>query len=826
MSLTDSIYIATLLHDIGKFIERAKSNEWKEKASKYLLTKETSSNYAHRRYSASFINSFLDKKDFLNSSIEDLVLHHHNDVKNEVKNYLSINDRGVIQKIIRIADDLASSERRENKELEPVEYYKAKIHTPFQDIIIKDKDFIKKIDNNYYIETAELSLLKTGAFPSTENISKEEVYKKLVKEFIDEFENIEDEDSLLFLLEKYLANVPAQTPTEFKGEQHLYKPDINLYDHSRSVAAIALCLYLEYMNGSWKGKDKIILSDKYSESDLDAPIILINGNLSGIQDFIFDVESKKAAQKLKGKSFFIQLLTDVISKYLLENLELKSANLLYNGGGNFFILAPAYLEQKISQHFSVIYRILKELNIYLAFGISKVSIKDFSDFSSVFSRVTESSKKNKLEKFRDLKHEELFEPFNQKLKEDDKYVELTEELVRSTNYYIKSYQQNSKVSPYQKPFVDLNKSIDFYIEKEGISSEAIVFNKTDFSKFYKGFRFAVKDLPLWNKVNKKIFIENNKLHNDKYDITSDEYKIHTGSIISFERLAQMAYFETGTQKLGVLKMDVDNLGKIFSDGLPDKVEFINEKGDKEYYSLRTISRIASISRSIKWFFEGYMNTLLSLPEYKDKLYVVFSGGDDFFVVGAWNSVFEFSLKVRQEFDEFVCHHPGITLSAALLVVDEKYPVSRFAQIAEDRLHDAKYNSPEKNSINVFDTVISWKDFVEAKNLKNKLVDLIKNYSVNRAILEKIRKSSRGFEKIHNDALKGNVKLMKVWRLTYYLRDIINTKKKDEKSDQIKEIVSSIVNQYEKLVFEALRGNSVSVKIFPIAARWAELETRI
>lgn len=814
MSLTDSnnIYIAALLHDIGKFIERAKNKEWRDKASKYLLTKETSSNYAHRRYSAAFINSFIDKKDFLDTKIEELVLHHHNDNEKEVNNYLPINKRGVRQKIIRIADDLASSERKENKELEPVEYYKAKIHSPFQDIIIKDKHGIKKIDNNYYLETVELSLLKNSAFPNTINISNEQVYNKLVEGFTNEFDKIEDEDALLFLMEKYLVNVPAQTPTEFKGEQHLYKPDINLYDHSRSVAAIALCIFLEYMNGSWKGKDKLILTDNYAEQDLDDPVILINGNLSGIQDFIFDVESKKAAQKLKGKSFFVQLLTDVISKYLIENLDLKSANLLYNGGGNFFILAPAYQEQRINQYFSVIFRILKELNIYLAFGISKISLKDFSDFSSVFSRVTESSKKNKFEKFRDLKHDELFEPFNQKLKEDDKYVELTEELVRSTNYFIKNYQLNSKVSLYQKTFTDLNKSIDFYIEKEVISSEAIVFNKTDFSKNYKGFRFAVKDLPLWNETNKKVFLENNKSHNDKYDVASDENKIHLGSIISFERLAQMAYFETGTQKLGVLKMDVDNLGKLFSDGLPT--------------DLRSISRISSLSRNIKWFFEGYMNTLLSLPVFKDKLYVVFSGGDDFFVVGAWNSVFEFALKIRQEFDEFVCHHPGITISAALIVVDEKYPVSRFAQIAEDRLHAAKYDSPEKNSINVFDTVISWKDFIEAKNLKNKLVELIKNYSVNRAVLEKIRKSSRGFEKISNDALKGNVKLMKVWRLIYYLRDIINTKKKDEKSEQIKEIVNSIVSQYENLVFEALKGNSVSIKIFPIAARWAELETRI
>lgn len=808
----NSFYIAALLHDIGKFIERAKNKEWREKASEYLVIKEVAANHAHIRYSAAFVKFFSKEKEFLNDFIEELTLHHHDDNVNEVKNFLSINDREVRQKLIRIADDLASSERKENLKLEPIEYFKAKIHSPFQDIIIKKEDNTqKRIEKNFYLDTTKLSLLKNCAFPNEKNISEEKIYYNLVAEFLNEFKNIEDEDALLFLMEKFLVNVPAQTPTEFNGKQHLYKPDINLYDHSRSVAAIAVCLYLEYLYGSWKGKDNLIRTNDYYNQNLDPPIILLNGNLSGIQDFIFDIESKKAAQKLKGKSFFVQLLTDIISKYLIEKLELKQANILYNGGGNFFILAPAYSKQNLDKHLRTIYKFLKNLNIYLAFGIVDVGLGDFKDFSRIFSKVTEISKNDKMQKFRYLLHNELFEPMNQRLKDDDNYIYLTEELIKSTNFLIKEYNENFKVSSYQLPFTELGKAIDYYIEKEGISNEAIIFNNTDFSKNYKGFRFAVKDLPVWNENNKKVFLEINKLNNDKFDINTEDNKIHIGALISFERLAQMAYFETGTQKLGVLKMDVDNLGKLFSDGLPE--------------DLRSISRIASISRNIKWFFEGYMNTLLQIPEFKDKLYVVFSGGDDFFVVGSWNTVFEFSLKVRKEFDEFVCNHPGITISAALLVVDDKYPVSRFAKIAEDRLHDAKYKSPDKNSVNIFDTVISWNDLIEAKKLKNKLVDLIKNYGVTRSLLEKIRKSSRGFEKIQNDALKGNVKLMKVWRLTYYLRDIINKKKSDEKSEQIKKIVNEIVEQYESLVFEALKGNSISIKIFPIAARWAELETR-
>lgn len=811
----NSLYIASLLHDIGKFIERGKDKLIQEEALQYWHNNEASKNYAHRRYSAWFIDRYKEK-DFLNNNkIKTLVLWHHRGNESTKDDYESINNKGILLKILRISDDLASSERKENLKLEPVEYFKAKIHSPFQDIIIidsKDDKKQKKIDKNFYLEITTLSLTKGSSFPDEKNISNEKVYADLVKKFLDEFNDIENEDALLYLLEKYLVNIPAQTPTEYDGKQHLYKPDINLYDHSRSVAAISVCLFSEYVYGTWKNKDKLILTDNYVEQELDAPIILINGNLSGIQDFIFDVESKKAAQKLKGKSYFVQLLTDFISNYLIEKLGLKQANILFNGGGNFFILAPAYTKQLISECLRIIYDTLLDLNIYLAFGIVDVGLNDFKNFSKVFSRVTEHTKNDKLRKFRYLNHSVIFEPFNQKLREDDKYISLTEELVRSTNFLLREFKENLKISSYQKPFADLGKTIDFYLEKEGISSEAVVFNAIDFSKNYKGFRFAVKDLPIWNKENKKAFIESNNLHNDKFDLISQENKIFEGGLVSFERLAQMAYFETGTQKLGVLKMDVDNLGNIFSDGLPE--------------NLRSISRIASISRSIKWFFEGYMNTLLQLPEYKDRLYVVFSGGDDFFVVGAWNKVFDFALKVRKDFEEFVCHHPGITLSAALLIVDDKYPVSRFAQIADDRLHNAKYKSTDKNSVSVFDTVISWNDFIEAKKLKNKLVKLIKEYDVNRSLLEKIRKSSRGFEKIQNDALKGNVKLMKVWRLTYYLRDILSKKKSDEKSEHIKKIVNEIVEQYENLVFEALKGNSTSIKIFPIAARWAELETKI
>lgn len=823
MSELDNIYIAALLHDIGKFIERAKDNKIQQEALSYYQQKIVSKNYAHRRYSAWLIDKYKEKKFFLkNETIKTLVLWHHKGDDQNCEDYESINKKGILLKLLRIADDLASSERRENPDLEAVDYYLAKVHSPFQNIQIELNNYLKKLDKNFYLNNHKLTLGKKCGFPDNVNIDTNNRYQELLKDFLTEFEYIENDESLLYLMEKYLVNVPAQTPIEIDGKEILYKPDINLFDHSRSVAAIAVCLYLEYKYGSWQGKDKMILTKDYDKQNLDAPIILINGNLSGIQNFIFDVTSKKAAQKLKGKSFFIQLLADVCVKYLREKLELKPANVLYNGGGNFFLLAPACKERQLKEYTKQILNVFNSIGIYLSFGVSKVGLDDFSDFSKVFSSVTKEANKNKQQKFKQLNWENVFEPTAQKIDEDDFYKKLTEELV-CNEMLIRNYRQNEKLSEYQKPFTMLNYTVEFHPEKTEISSESIIFNTTDFVKYYKGFRFAVKDLPYWDINSIQKFEKLNEEHKNKFEVDGDE-SLFPNSIISFERLAQLSYFETGTQKLGVLKMDIDNLGKLFSEGLPKEFEYKTKDGIIKKESFRTISRIASLSRAIKWFFEGYMNTLINLPEYKDRLYVVFSGGDDFFVVGSWNKVFAFAEKVRNDFREFVCHHPAITLSAALLVVDEKYPVSRFAVVAEERLHQAKYQSKSKNSISVFDMVISWNDFFEARLLKEKLVSLV-NETGKRAVIEKIRKSTRGFEKIQNQAELGKVELKKVWRLAYYLREMFNPKEQDEKNLKIKNIVEEIVKQYEGLIFKALKGELTSIKIFPIAARWAEFETK-
>lgn len=65
----------------------------------------------------------------------------------------------------------------------------------------------------------------------------------------------------------------------------------------------------------------------------------------------------------------------------------------------------------------------------------------------------------------------------------------------------------------------------------------------------------------------------------------------------FEHLAKIS---NGANKLGVLKMDVDNLGLIFSEGL------------KESYDENLgISRVSALSSQLDMFFSGFVNNIAS-----------------------------------------------------------------------------------------------------------------------------------------------------------------------------------------------------------------------
>jgi CRISPR-associated protein Csm1 len=180
---------------------------------------------------------------------------------------------------------------------------------------------------------------------------------------------------------------------------------------------------------------------------------------------------------------------------------------------------------------------------------------------------------------------------------------------------------------------------------------------------------------------------------------------------TFEELCVSEEEDVSTY-LGVLRMDVDNLGKVFIYGLNEK-----EKSFAAY---------ATLSAQLDWFFSGYLNTIRD--RYKDWINILYSGGDDVFAVGRWDKLIEFASEIREKFHQFTSERDDISLSAGLVIVRPKFPISKAADEAGDaEAMSKKYRKPEstsddKNAFTFFGTTVSWDDeYDEVKRLKDEFV---------------------------------------------------------------------------------------------------------
>ena len=168
----------------------------------------------------------------------------------------------------------------------------------------------------------------------------------------------------------------------------------------------------------------------------------------------------------------------------------------------------------------------------------------------------------------------------------------------------------------------------------------------------------------------------------------------------------------GIDRIAVLRADVDNLGRAFVSGFPE-----------EY---TTLSRTAMFSRQLSLFFKHHINYVLSHPKFslngkkkERNATIVYSGGDDLFIVGAWDDVIELAIDVRNELNRYSLG--TLTLSAGIGIYQPKYPLSVAAEEVAEYEESAK-NYPNKNAVTVFEGTYSWEDFI-TKVIDEKLYEL-------------------------------------------------------------------------------------------------------
>lgn len=462
--------------------------------------------------------------------------------------------------------------------------------------------------------------------------------------------------------------------------------DTSLFDSNRIKAAMVSCL------------TRVETITKHDG------LLLLKGDISGIQGFLYNEVaenreqaglSQRLSKSLRGRSFYIALLTDFIAEELTAELGLEQANIIYSGGGNFMMLAPdtdtarttvKAFDTKIN---NCLRAIGKDLGVLLGYVPCGENIHfDYKTLADDLNhKVLEKAKHQKgkayltdfmckelkVNGFLDDEHLGRLAPYGNYIVEIKAKHPISIDHSKREYFIVQSfadfgtyYLLAAKAGMNKDKELTKIKSLLTRLHKEIhiLSAKLIAINDIDFLKDANeflnepfpigfGFRFVGRAAPKYEDVSIT-------------DLTFSSEKRaqrNNSGILTFEDLAELNQIGEGVvdyHPLAVMRLDIDDLGAIFGHG---------------FLQNTTLDRIACLSREMHLFFSGYFNKIAA----KHQLYVTYSGGDDAFVVGSWINMMHFAADLYKEFNAFTCNNEAVHFSAGIFLCNPHYPVSKFAE---------------------------------------------------------------------------------------------------------------------------------------------------
>lgn len=525
-------------------------------------------------------------------------------------------------------------------------------------------------------------------------------YAELWQAFLDEFERMARqeltsrmfEEMLLGLLERHTWAIPSST---------MDIPDISLYDHSRTVAAIAACLHRFHQSDGSLNVETSIRDDESLK------FRFIAGDLSGIQSTLFALQSQgvKGANKiLRARSFLLGAITEAAALRILTALELPLSCLVQQAGGRFLILAPhipdlegqmAELRQQFDRWLLENYTGSLALNIAVgsAFAGKFFGAGHFSSVMADIGGFIDASKQQPLVSTLGQSVLELSYPDGpcgacgvRPALSGDRYCPACErekrigaELPRAQFLAWSTKPLHGKVSSinlFGLELALLREEPESSARVNLVSVRAVGEKSGDFPW---ARRFLANAIPKWGDGHENLSPIYHGFEEEQEETGADSPK-------SFLRLSALAREEfpknseeyRGKPFLAVLKADVDRLGFIFSRGLSRD----NAQDDRA-----TLSRFAQLSRMMDFFFTGYLQGLIR-REFPDT-YTVYAGGDDLLLIGPWRQMLALAERIEQSFRDYTGANPNITLSAGIELIHANQPINRAVENAEARLERAK-----------------------------------------------------------------------------------------------------------------------------------------
>ena len=490
--------------------------------------------------------------------------------------------------------------------------------------------------------------------------------------------------------------------------------------------------------------------EKAAEGNSAIPYLLVSGDLSGIQDTVYTISSKGALKSLRARSFMLEFLCEHICYEIVTNTlgdyKTYKNHVVFTGGGGFCLLLPNTHENK--KAIDKFKQIINEW-AFEEFG-GKLYIA--SSHTELADNEVALSESNKLfrEKWNSLGDElelDKKRKFDWKLNDifSDSYVK--EPTLRNNAQECQICHRDDidfENEPMRTFSGDVLNNIKKLEAAEASPDNPIIHelcyqllklgDKLTKAKYISriktkpttdGYLFfpSIQDKTVYYKAEEKETIEciwaiNNEekkiipfyyanyatRYKDLPDTVKEIEKTENNDINDFHTASfnALANCSRGASLISCLRMDVDNMGKILAEDL----------------TVFNLATLANFSKMLNIFFKVYLPlicegklgvvggaTNITSKNYSKgrKVSIVYSGGDDLFIVGAWDETAELAYDIQKCFKEY----SGLGISAGLTLHKPNFPLYQMAKQSSEALNESKNfklwhdYKPAKNCFSLF-----------------------------------------------------------------------------------------------------------------------------
>jgi CRISPR-associated protein Csm1 len=578
--------------------------------------------------------------------------------------------------------------------------------------------------------------------PADKNSAKEE-YLSLFKGFKQSLEMLahrqenldlwlEHFDSLLMV---YTALVPALRAGAVEASR-----DVSLYDHARTTAALAAALYAYHRRHN-------SLTVAAIRDPQPPKFLFISGDFYGIQDFIFSSGGENRryrAKLLRGRSFAVSLLSELAADLVCCQLGLPFLSVVLNAAGKFTILAPNTdaARQAVQEAEAEINNWLFQISLgesALGLATRQASPNDLLEgrFTDLWERIGLDLERQKLARLDIHRHGGVVpdylknftslcplcgkRPVSPEVQGDTFIAQVKSACaVCRDHVFLGTNLVKKNRLAVTTTFADVHDPDNCLREPlfgryQVLFAEGFLNILAKEGSLIKLWDISPPEDSLATPVTRKFIngyipeCREADLHDDR--LKDLEEKPEVGAPKTLGQLAALALSHTdtpgkfqGLEALGILKADVDNLGLLMTCGLPEQ-KF-------------TLSRLATLSRQLHFFFCLYLPRLLATRTEFQDTYTVFAGGDDLFLLGPWNRIIPLAREIRERFADFVAGNPQIHLSAGISLKKAHTPMEQLASSAEGALKQSK--NAGRNRLTLFGETVPWEKVGELRDIKDTL----------------------------------------------------------------------------------------------------------